>query len=143
MKRQARWSSVQGVLLVEAALSAVVIGVGLVFISQGLSNQLKALASIESSAALSSLAERCLLELDAERAAGAPLSPSPTGRFAPPDDHYAWTLHAVPRLDVVDAAGQPFLSQVTCAVREEGEHRPVELRRSIFWRTSWVPATWF
>lgn len=143
MKRRAKWLFARGVLLVEAALSAVVIGVGLVFISQGLSNQLKALSSVESSAVLSSLAERCLLELDAERASGVPLSPSPMGRFASPDESYEWTLHAVPRVDVVDKAGQPLMSHVTCAVRKEGQRRPVELRRSIIWRTSWVPATWF
>ena len=144
MKRPARWlSTTRGVLLVEAVLSAVVIGVGLAFISQGLSNQLKALSSLEASTLLASLAERKLLEVEAERAAGTPLAPESGGRFAEPYQHYEWTLHATPRADVVDKNGQPVLSQLMCAVRRESQQRPVELRRSVLWRTAWVPPTWF
>ena len=143
MTQPAKCSSARGVLLVEAALSAVVIGVGLVFISQGLSNQLKALTSIEEASVRSALAERRLVELDAERLAGVPLPPEPSGRFDEPGTRYEWILRAVPRPDVLDKDGQPLFSDVTCAVRKEAKPHPFEIRRTEIWRTSWVPASWF
>ena len=143
MKQPVKCFSARGVLLVEAALSAVVIGVGLVFISQGLSNQLKALTSIEEASVRSALAERRLVELDAERLAGSPLPPESSGRFDEPDHHYEWILKAVPRPDVPDKDGQPLFSDVTCAVRKAAEPHPFEVRRTEIWRTAWVPSSWF
>ena len=65
MKPPAKRASRRGLLLVEAVLSAVVIGVGLSFITRGLASQLRALRSVEEYDTLLSLARSTLQELEA------------------------------------------------------------------------------
>jgi len=120
-----------------------VIGVGLVFVSQGLSNQLKALTSVQEHAVLVVLADRTLRELEAERLAGPPPSASASGAFAPPYQQYQWTLHAQARTDLLDPQGQPLFADVTCTVQRPGLKRPILGRLSAIWRTDWVPPEWF
>ena len=62
MGRPAKSSSRRGLLLVEAVLAAVVIAVGLVFISRGLAGQLRALRTVEEYDTLLSLGHGKLLE---------------------------------------------------------------------------------
>ena len=67
MKRPAKWYSRQGLLLVEAVLSAVIMAAVLVFISRGLGGQLRALRTLQDYDALCALAESTLERWEAER----------------------------------------------------------------------------
>ena len=116
-------SSSRGLLLVEAVLSAVVIATGLIFISRGLSGQLKALRTTEAYDVLLSLASGKLLELEGDRLArpsrGAPMD----GTFPDPYADYHWGLVATPRdgpLDLKDNANTPLTSDIVLTVTQHG-----------------------
>ena len=92
MKRPAKSrSNTRAFLLLEATLTAVVIAVGLVFISRSLSNSLKALARIQQVDRLLRLAESALSDLEAEVQQFGTL-PSDAGTFEPPDERYRWQI---------------------------------------------------
>jgi hypothetical protein len=139
MPRRAGSSSQRGLLLVEAVLSAVVIAVGLVFISRSLTSQLKALRTMEEHEVLLSLAHGKLGELEAERLADLP----PThGR---PEGSFEWMVDAALRGDLeADADGRPLFSEVTLTVRHgDDERRSSAVTLSAIWLTRWVPAEWY
>ena len=143
MKRRAKHSSQQGFLLVEAVLSAIVITVGLVVISRGLSNQLKALRTMDEYDTLLSLAHERLLELEAERLWG----PPPTheradGLFKAPYESYHWMVKATVREDLKDTEGNPIASDVLLTIQRE-DHASSSLRLRAVWPSTWIPPEWF
>ena len=142
MERPAKPCSQQGVLLVEAVLSAVVMAVGLVFISRGLSQQLKALRSIEEYDVSASLAQNKLLELEGKRLAGRPLTAQDQGgAFARPHEGYRWAVVAVEREAPRDANGEPLTTRVTITV-QRSDLSASALMLSAIWPAAWVPDSW-
>ena len=139
MKRPVACVSQQGVLLVEAVLSAVVIAVGLVFIARGLSSPLHALRTVEEYDVLLSLAHGKLLELEAERALTPPLAAEPAGIFQPPHQAYRWTLSADPHEGWTDRDGMPVASDVTLTVQRIYPPAPAVTLRTV-WLSEWVSA---
>ena len=145
MKRPAKCSlrnQAEGLLLVEAVLSAVVIAVGLVAISRGLSNQLQAIRRVEEQETLLVLAHDKLAELEAERLFHHPGPPDATGVYAAPYGAYRWTIAASVRDDARDAAGDSLMSEVTLTVRRDVE-RSASVRLVALWPKDWVPPQWF
>ena len=134
MSRPARWSSQRGLLLVEAGLCAVVVALGLVFVSRGLANQLAALRVVDERETLLALAQGQLAELEAQRLAGMPLdAASRSGTFNAAAE---WSLAATPRDDLdVDDDGRPLFSEVTLTVRRAR----ASVSLSAIWPTAWVP----
>lgn len=144
MVRRDNQHSQQGFLLVEAILSAVVIGVGLVFISRGLAGQLKALQAVEEYDALLSLAQAKLVELEAERLLHA-ASASPTeGTFEASQQTLRcqaphWKIAAEQREgEETDSPPSDITLTVWC---KEGSSASLTL--SAIWPTELVPASWF
>lgn len=139
MKRPARFSSRSGLLLVEAVLSAVVIAVGLVFITRGLASQLKAVRTLEERETLLALARWKLTELESGFLFGRPLPPDLQGEFAEPFQAYQWSLAFDPRKDLTDTQdGTSLASDVTLTVtREEPPSSSVTL--GAVWLKSWLP----
>lgn len=139
MKRPATSSSARGLLLVEAVLSAAVIAVGLVFISRGLSGQLRALRAVEEHETLLALAHRKLLELETVRSAARPVPPNREGLFAPPDDGTRWAMSAAAREE--EEPGDPLADITVTVKRAAMPSTAVSL--SAVWRADQVPAEWF
>ena len=137
MKRPAKSVSRRGVLLVEAVLSAVVIAVGLVFISRGLASQLRALQTIEEYDVLLSLARGKLLELEAERVSKLPLASGSAGIFEPPHQAYRWTLSATPHEGWTDRDGEPMVSDVALTVQRVRPPASAVTLRAV-WLSEWV-----
>ncbi len=140
MKRRVNRCSQRGLLLVEAVLSAVAIGVGLVLISRGLSSQLRALTSIEEYDVLLSLGQNKLAALEGERMARPPSADeSASGAFAAPYYAYQWTVKARKR---VEGDGKNPTSALTLTVQKKARHSTA-LELEAVWPTDWVPAGWF
>ncbi|MBI2104560.1 MAG: hypothetical protein HYT90_03115 [Candidatus Omnitrophica bacterium] len=137
MRRPATWGSCQGLLLVEATLAAVVIAVGLAFISRGFASQLGAIRAVEAHEALLALAQGKLLELEAELLAGRPLPTDRAGTFDPPHEDYRWTLEAVLRADLTDEAGAPLASDVSLTVARD-QARGTSLTVDAVWLNEWL-----
>ena len=140
MRPRATRSSSRGLLLVEAVLSAVVIATGLIFISRGLSGQLRALRTTGEHDLLLSLASGKLLELEGDRLARDARGAPTAGAFPDPYTAYAWTLVAAPRqgrFDLADKAGAPLTSDVALTVtRHDVPSSSVTLRA--IWPSAWV-----
>ena len=126
-----------GVLLVEAVLSAVVIAVGLVFISRGLGGQLAAARHVADRHTELTLLQSTLAELEAQPLSGLPLTAAMEGTCPPPHDASRWRMTAAPREDLIDAAGASPVSDVRVTVeREQPPSGAVTLT------TRW-PSEWF
>ena len=140
MGRRARCSSQRGLLLVEAVLSAVVIGVGLAFISRSLSGQLKALAAVEDYETLSTLARERLTELEDAALRGLPPPSEASGTFDEPYDSYQWEVAAVPVQGVAgleDEDSNPLASEVRVTVRRRKGPSPA-VQLSAVWPIEWT-----
>ena len=141
MGRPVKSSSSQGLLLIEAVLAAVVIATGLVFISRGLSGQLRALRTTEEYDVLRSLANGKLVELEGDRLARASRSAPTDGMFPDPYADYHWALRATPRqgkADLKDKDNVPLTSDIALTVtRQRAPSSSVTLRA--IWPTAWVP----
>ncbi|OGX28665.1 MAG: hypothetical protein A3B78_01000 [Omnitrophica WOR_2 bacterium RIFCSPHIGHO2_02_FULL_67_20] len=118
MRRPARLGSRRGLLLLEAVLSAVVVVVGLVFITRALGGQLGALRRIEEADATLALARGKLLEWESRRLAGLPPADR-EGAFDEPFAGYRWVLSAEPRADVTKTDGSPAAADATLTVERE------------------------
>src|SRR3989338_4550956 len=90
----------RGVLLVEAALSGVVIAVGLTFITRALGSQLKALQRVEEYAVLVELAQQALRTMEVDVQVGKPPRGPQDGSFDEPYQAYQWALSATPLDDL-------------------------------------------
>jgi len=148
MKRQATWSSQQGLLLLEAVLSALVIAVGLVFISRALSQQLRALHDVEQHDALLALAQGTLEELEArvqakrapQQIVGVPFA-EPYGEAY---REYRWTLEAT-RLSADEPDDDQTvvrLASVALTV-QRGDPPTALVTLSAIWPTAMLPEEWF
>jgi len=134
-------SSRQGLLLVEASLSAAVIAVGLVLVSRSLAGPLQALRTIEERETLRSLARERLLELQTRAASGGPLPAQMQGAFEAPDEGYAWSLRTRPAAETAGADGEPAVTEVLVTVkRQAGGSSAVSLAG--LWSTDRVPVEW-
>ncbi len=136
MKRPAKRASRRGLLLVEAVLSAVVIGVGLSFITRGMANQLKALRAVEEYDTLLGLSRSAMQELEARHVVPANRS----GRFEPPYEGYGWSLTATPRdgpNELIGQNGQPLTSTVVLTVQRQ-DRPSSSLQLTAVWPVVWI-----
>ena len=149
MTRQAKRSSQRGLLLVEAVLSAIVIAVGLVFISRGLGSQLRAIHTVEEYETLLSLAHGKLAEFETQRLVQPTQPMSVEGTFDEPYQAYRWTLSATPRdgdTEWKDTVGTPLTSDVTLTVEQTGDasttqpgrQAPPMVRLRAVWPSDWI-----
>lgn len=107
----------RGVLLVEAMLSAVVIAVGLTFITRALGSQLKALQRVEEYAILRNLAQQALRTMEVDLQAGnPPRDPHDDGFFGEPYEDYQWKLSTTELKDQ-DPVPPLAVSRVTLSVQ--------------------------
>ena len=138
MKPPAVWRSQQGLLLVEAVLSAVIIAVGLVFISRGLSSQLNAIRTIQEHHTLLSLAQGKLVELESEASSGRPLPTTLSGGFDEPYGEYRWSAATAARDEFKDQVGRSLLSDVLVTVAHD---RPpaASVQLGAIWLKDWLP----
>lgn len=136
MRPQAQFCSRRGLLLVEAVLSAVIIGTVLVVISRGLAGQLRAVTTVEQYETLRLLAASQLAQLEADLTAKR-LSGAHAGAFEPPHDQYRWELATSPRQD---EAGSSPITELTLTVRRQ-DH-PQTFTATILWPTAWLPREW-
>ena len=141
MRPQGSRGSRRGLLLVEAVLSAVVIGVGLSLITQGLSSQLRALKSIEAYDALAAAGRNRLLEWEADRLARPPSADEPPAGDCPqPYQAYRWLVKARQRVD--PDTGAAGTSDVTLTIqRRDAPSTALEL--TAVWPSDWVPGGWY
>lgn len=124
-------------LIVEALLSAVVIALGLVFISRGLGGQLKALSTVEEYETLVSLARSTLLELEGEVSLDRLPSRAQQGTFEAPYDRYRWKI-TVASQDPLAAVPH---SEILLTV-ERTDRPSSRVQLSSLWPDDWVPAEW-
>ena len=136
MQRPVTCGSRQGLLLVEAVLAAVVIAVGLVFISRGLSSQLRAVRTIDEQQTLLALAQDTLVGLESRLAAGQTLASSLEGGFEAPYESYRWSVMVEPRSDQTDALGSPLAGDVFVTVQRE--RPPAAVTLGAVWPKEWL-----
>ncbi len=143
MARPAKPSSIRGLLIVEAALSAVIIATGLVFISRGLAGQLRALRACETSETLVSLAQSKLRELEAKKLSDQKLADQDrAGTFEEPYQQYEWAMTAMVREEPKDAqGGLPMAKDVVIQVGPSG-HVKQGVSLSAIWPKGWIPDSW-
>ena len=142
MRRQAKQRSQRGLLLVEAILSAVIIGIGLVFITRALAGQLASLRSVRQYDTLLDLAEEKLGELESQRLFNASSTTQPSeGIFAEPFQSYHWRIKAQA---LVQAASDKELPPVRISVTVwQGDKSGSAVSLSSLWPASWVSELWF
>ena len=128
----------RGLLLVEAVICAVVIAVGLSFITRAFSNQLKALRSVQEQARLSDLAQRAWLDAEREVQAGRAPAREPEGAFEAPYEAYAWSFTAAP----IEGDDADRVSAVSLTVRRVGEGGSAVTLHAL-WPSPLVPEAWF
>jgi len=138
MPRPARWFSRQGLLLVEAGLAAVVIAVGLTFITRSLSSQLNALRTVEDYATLTQLAQATLLEMERDVQAGRPPSRAREGTFNEPNEGYEWTLSAA---ELTEPHPATPCRVVRLTVRRADRPASTVVLRAV-WPSHLVPEEW-
>ena len=141
MLRLARWRSQQGLLLLEAILSAVVIAVGLVMISRAIGSQLNVVRRMEAYDTLLVLADNKLQELDAAHlmADQAPKEDR-TGEFTAKP--YAWEISAINREDL-DPEKKLEIAEIRVKVRRGSAANAESVTLTELWPRSWVPETWY
>ena len=128
--------SQRGVLLVEAILSTVVMAVGLVMISRGLSTHLKALQTLEQYDTMMTLARERLIDLEAEQRAHR-IDPLREGVFADPYANYRWTLTNVR----IDQREEPQYEEVILTVRRTDKPSSL-VQVPAVWPVKWIPEEW-
>ena len=146
MRRPVAWRSQRGLLLLEAVLSALVIAVGLVVITRGLSGQLRALRTLEESDVICALAQSKLIELEAEVRNKRPPRQVRDASFDPPYGEqaagYRWSARATP-LETLESPSPETvqLSQVTVTIqRRDGS--PALFTLHAVWPKEWIPSEW-
>lgn len=138
MPPQATWRSHQGFLLVEAVLSAVIIAVGLVFVSRALASEVKALRTIEEAAAAAPLAQNLMRELEGCVQDGRAPERERSGTFDAPNAGYQWALSAAP---VPAEDEEPSRGVVTLVIRRTGDQANVTALRAV-WPLDYIPGDW-
>jgi len=128
---------------VEAVLSAVVIAVGLSFITRALGGQLKALQGIEEYAVLAELAQRTMRLCEADVQDGRQPRGLREGTFHEPYAAYEWTMSAA-ELSAIELSAPDLtvpVSRVTLSVRRS-DHPSSKFSVQAVWPTSLVPTEW-
>ena len=122
----------QGVLLLEATLTTVVIAVGLVFISRGMGASLKALSALQQYDRLLRLAESQLNVLQGQAQAGASVV-APRGTFEGADQDIEWEL-ALENVqsNEIPQAMWPAVCEATVSVHPAHTPAPV-VRLAMLW----------
>ena len=116
----------------EAVLSAVVIAVGLSFITRALGGQLKALQGVEEYAVLTELTQQAMRTMEVDVQAGK----QPRG---PQDGAFQWALSAT----VLDDPDLPFeMSRITLSVHRTDAPGPAYTVH-VIWPSDVVPKDWF
>ena len=127
-------ASQQGLLLVEAVLSAVVIATGLVFISRGLGGQLRALEAVEAHDTLLPLAQSKLAELEGWGLKQAAIpSRQLSGQFPEPYQAYRWKVETAPHPVGPES---PPLTDVALTVQGSADSSRVVVLSAV-WPSSW------
>ncbi len=139
MPQPATWRSQRGFLLVEAALSAIVVAVGLVFVSRALSSELKALQVVEESSTVSPLADATLRAMSSLVQSGRTPGAKRDGAFESPNAGYRWSMSAQP-LEAGDAP--PRYGMITLTIRRVRDEALVSSTRAL-WPVEFIPAEWF
>ena len=140
MPRRATSASPPGLLLVEAVLCAVVIAVGLVFISRGFSSSLSALRAVEDFEQLLGEADGLLRNLEAIGLADPPL-PGDLRELASVDQPGVWSARAELRTDALDDQGRQVADQVRVSGRRREDGRRT-LTLTAVWPGDWIPQAW-
>jgi hypothetical protein len=128
----------QGLLLIEAVLSAVILTVGVVFISRGLGGQLQAIQRVEAYERLRAAARSLLTELEGRGVFGlVPLEES-AGTLDTPGGAYAWRLDAADRPDVTAGEDETSLAdEVIFTVAPAPSGQPL-LWLATLWPPEWT-----
>ena len=126
----------RGFLLAEAMLTAVVIAVGLIFISRGIAGSLQVLSRLQQTETFLRLADSALnrLETQAQRFH---LSPRLEGLFDPPDESYQWTLTTEPMQLGLAGIHDDAFRAVTLTVHRLEAPQPA-VRVKTIWPASWI-----
>ncbi len=133
------WRSQRGLLLVEAILSAIIVAVGLVFVSRALSSEVNALHVVEESATVFPLADATLRAMNGVVQSGRAPGTKRDGTFDPPNAGYRWIASAQP-LETGDA--QPRYGMVTLTIRRVRDDAIMTFVRAL-WPMEFVPTEWF
>jgi hypothetical protein len=119
-------------------LSAVVIAVGLVFVSRALASEVKALRTVEEAAVVAWLAQNLMRELEGQVQDGRAPSRARSGTFDAPNTGYQWALSAAP----ISAGGEePSRGVVTLVIRRTGTQANVTAMRAV-WPLEYIPGEW-
>ena len=144
MKRPDKLSSgEQAFLLIEAALTVVVIAVGLVLITRGMAGSLAALARLQQRDMLMQLAESTMNEREVE-AQQFGVAPRQDVRCDAPFEQYQWALSAEPVRQALNGIAPSEVRAVTLTVSRIGQPRQrrgkpggvVQLRA--IWPKDWI-----
>lgn len=134
MKRPGTSSWRRGLLLVEAGLAAVAIAVGLVFLTRGLSSQLRAIRRLQEQSSLQAAARNLLVEQEGARVFGRRGSQETAGTVEGDAGTYAWAMTTAP----CEALRNPLATEVTLALQPPtGQPGPSIGFRSI-WPLDWI-----
>ncbi len=140
MEPPARSRLPRGFLLVEAVLAAVVIAVGLVFVTRGFSSHVRALRAAEEYDTLTALARGKLLELEASRMFEPDTSSDErAGVFEAPRAAYEWRIVATLREEEDEHSPT---SRLELSVRRATPPRH-QVRLFTVWPTDEVPPGWY
>ena len=103
------WNESQrGLLLVEAVLAAAAVATALVFLTRGLSTQLKAMQSLQAHEELGAVMHDVLVRQEAERAFLLPEEAGAEGTVESGTGRYQWTLATAACEGVHDAQDRPL-----------------------------------
>ena len=134
-------------MLVEAALAAAVIGVGLVFISRAFTSAMRTLQVARLSDTALLLAEAKLAELELEpQQATPPIFRSPQqGTFAAPYDAFEWAITV--QTDPLDPAlvakePEPLMVWMRLEVKAARAGPPAGVTLTTMMRKAWIPEGW-
>ena len=119
----------------EAVLSAVVIAVGLAFITRALGSQLKALQRVEEYAVLTELAQQAMRTMEVDVQAGKPPRGPQDGSFDEPYQAYRWKLSAI---EIEDLDLPLDVSRVTLSVQRTDRPSATYSVQAV-WPSSVVP----
>jgi type II secretory pathway pseudopilin PulG len=141
----------RGVLLVEASLTAAILGISLVLITRSLSSGLRALDQARRTEATLAFAQRMLRELEldaessrrfqAEREAGTQ-PPSAAGGY-----QFEWQVSVEPYAGPDELLNPPVtdplpVARLILTVTERSRRVPVKVSLTTLMLREWVPETW-
>lgn len=136
-----RWRGVEGsqrgLLLIEAVLAAVAIAAALVFLTRGLSGQLKTIQALQDREALGVVMRDALVRQEAERLFHRQDEAGVKGAVESGTGVYEWTLAAAPCEGVRDAQGRPLaVSATLTAERADPPGRSGSVQT--LWPIGWI-----